>query len=118
MGATKRYLTDARRGEAERDYALCRALRHAWEPIGQGERMPEYGALVCYRCVRCGTLRYDRFSRFTGERISNPSYVWPDGYRDTEGRDSAWWRMNLANYLAREGLLIDVPEPQKKGRKK
>jgi len=77
--------------EAALDYARCRTLRHAWDPIGSGDRRPQFGVLVCLRCVFCGTLRYDKFSPVTGERIDRPQYDYPAGYRG-EKHDQSWWR--------------------------
>lgn len=96
-------------GENDRDYITCHALRHSWDAIGSGDRVPEFGALLCLRCMRCATLRYDRFSRITGERIGSPAYVWPDGYLDTEGHDMDWWRQALGEILYTDGLVVNAP---------
>jgi len=114
----RQHLTPALRGENDADYVTCRTLRHAWEPTGAGDRRPEFGVLVCLRCIRCGTLRYDKFAWQTGERIAPPSYVWPDGYRDAEGHDSAWWRQTWGENVTKTGLAVraDEPEPKPKRR--
>jgi len=88
-------MTQTRRGRNDA-FVTCRALRHAWDPIGAGDRRPDFGTLVCLRCTRCGTLRYDKFSRTTGERISSPQYVHPDGYRDAQRHSMSWWRATWA----------------------
>lgn len=115
---TNPYLTALRRGEANEDFLACRTLRHAWDVIGAGDRRPVFGTLVCLRCVRCGTLRYDRYSRLTGERLESPSYVWPDGYRDSERHNSAWWRAAWAEKVHARGLDVgpeDEDRPRRKG---
>jgi hypothetical protein len=94
-------------------FLACRTLRHSWDviPIPVGGRVPDFGTLVCLRCVRCGTLRYDKFSRLTGERIANPSYVWPDGYRIQGGkrRSHAYWRAAWADTVS-DRFLRDAEE--------
>ena len=111
-----RFLTDARLGEKSDAFTTCRVLKHAWDPIGGGDRRPEFGTLTCLRCVRCGTLRYDKFSRVTGERLAPPNYVWPDGYRDADRHDSSWWRQQWAENLFDRGLSVDAPPPERKKR--
>src|SRR5262245_9644354 len=108
----RRYVTPDLRAENDPDIITCHALRHAWDPIGSGDRMPEFGALLCLRCIRCGTLRYARFARHTGERIGRPSYVYPDQYHDTEGHDPAWWRMSLGDIAAAQRLLVEAPDDE------
>lgn len=92
-------LSRAARQEQAVDFARCRTLRHGWEPIGAGDRRPEFGVLVCLRCIFCGTLRYDKFSPVTGERIGYPSYDWPEGYRG-EHHDLSWWRASWAETIS------------------
>jgi hypothetical protein len=113
-----KFLTDALAGETNDDFVRCRTLKHAWDPIGRGDRRPEWGTMVCLRCVFCGTLRYDRYSRLTGERLGPPAYVWPDGYRDAELHDSAWWRRQWAENIHDRGLDIEpeVVHPAKRKR--
>lgn len=99
---------NGKRSEQAEAFVACRTLRHAWEPIGAGDRIPQFGSLVCLRCIRCSTLRYDRFSRLTGERISTPQYVYPDGYRG-ERHSMAWWRATWAEHIYDLGLTVDAP---------
>jgi hypothetical protein len=107
--ATKAMPPLRRRSKMEA-FVRCRTLRHAWDEIGGGDRRPEFGTLACLRCIFCGTLRYDRYSRITGERLGNPEYVWPDGYRDTEKHDQAWWRQQWAESIYAKRLSIDSEE--------
>jgi hypothetical protein len=104
----------ARKAEVD-TYVECRTLRHAWEAIGPGDRRPEFGALVCLRCWRCGMIRYDKFSRITGDRIGNPQYVQPVGYR-TERRTMASWRAEWADGLTND-LVVNGQENGKRRRK-
>jgi hypothetical protein len=55
-------------------------------------------------------LRYDRISRLTGQRIGNPNYIWPDGYRDAEGHDMNWWRSMWAEDMYVKGLSVDAED--------
>jgi hypothetical protein len=105
-----KHITAHLRAETNHDYVTCHTLRHSWDPIGSGDRRPEFGSLLCLRCERCGTLRYDRFSRITGERIGNPQYIYPDAYRDTEGHDMNWWRQNMAEFLWTDGFSVDADD--------
>lgn len=107
MMAAKRLVSSERRGETNADFIACRTLRHAWDVIGAGDRKPEFGTMVCLRCIRCGTLRYDRYSRISGERLSKPAYVWPDGYRDADGHAQSWWRAAWAENIHERGLDIE-----------
>lgn len=91
-------------------FTTCRTLRHAWEPTATGDRRPKFGTLVTLVCTRCGTLRYDKFSRISGERISAPQYVHPDGYRDSERHPMNWWRAAWAESLYERGLTVDADE--------
>jgi hypothetical protein len=97
-----------RRGELEEAFITCRTLRHSWDAIPTGERRPKFGTLVTLRCTRCGTLRYDKFSRITGERISTPQYVHPDGYRDADRHPMSWWRASWAETVYELGLTVDA----------
>jgi hypothetical protein len=107
---SRRHITPDLRAESDPDAITCHALRHSWDPIGSGDRIPEFGALLCLRCVRCGTLRYDRFSRLTGQRIGTPQYVYPDVYRDTEGHDMDWWRQAMGEVFYAQGLIVDAED--------
>ena len=105
-----KFLTEHLLGESNEDFVRCRTLKHAWDPIGAGERSPLFGTLVCLRCVFCGTLRYDKISRITGERIAAPSYDWPEGYRDAERHNAAWWRQQWAENVYGQGLSVDAED--------
>jgi len=100
-------LTNEQLDEAVESFARCRTLRHAWEPIGGGQRKPAFGELVTYRCVFCGGLRYDKVSRLTGQRIATPQYDMPPGYRQVGKHDSNWWR---ATYLETIAPLVVTAE--------
>ena len=58
-------------------FSECRHLMHAWEHSGwlrpPGELVQE---LVC---LRCGTVRIDRFNVRSFERVGR-SYTYPNGY--------------------------------------
>jgi hypothetical protein len=88
--------------EMRDEFLACRALRHAWEPIGAtpGGRRPQFGELVTLRCIRCGGLRYDKFSRITGERLGKPQYDQAPGYKASESHSFAWWRAAWAETIS------------------
>jgi hypothetical protein len=115
---SRKFVTPHLRAENDPDIITCHALRHAWDAIGAGDRIPEFGSLVCLRCTRCGTLRYDRFSRLTGERISKPDYVYRDEYRDTEGHDTNWWRQAMGEIFYGRGLVVDGADEVSKRRRR
>lgn len=100
--------------EMNADFIRCRTLRHAWEPIGGGQRKPAFGDLVTLRCIFCGSLRYDKFSRITGARIAKPQYDHAPGYREVGKHDGDWWRAAWAETIT--DLLVQ-PEPESKGKK-
>jgi len=103
--------------EAAESFARCRSLRHGWEPIGGGQRKPQFGDLVTYRCVFCGGLRYDKVSRLTGQRIASPQYDMPPGYRASEKHDSNWWRATYLETIS--DLLVGADDnvtPIRKGK--
>lgn len=93
-------LTPELRGEAIAAYQRCRALRsHAWDPI-PSDYTPLYGEAYQLRCLSCGTVRTDIFSRHSGERIGRPVYDYPPDYRDADSHPQAWWRATWADTLA------------------
>lgn len=92
--------------QAIADAARCKGMRyHRFDPIDTPtwKEAPSFGSLITYRCETCGTLRFDKVSRLTGERISTPQYVQPQWYRDalvsTRGHDAAWWRARFYDGL-------------------
>jgi hypothetical protein len=91
------HLTDQALDAAIIDAAECKASRrHRFDPVGPvpGQPRPQFGSLITYRCERCGTLRFDKVSRLTGERIAPPHYYSPEWYlaADADRNDTAWWR--------------------------
>ena len=83
--------------------------RHMLEPIAPplGTPRPEFGSILVQRCVYCGTLRYDKVSRLTGERISPPTYDKPPWYDQAleERHDTAWWRATWFDTLGADFFL-------------
>lgn len=86
-------------------YVRCRTLAHAWDDV-PSPRRPPWGVLMALRCVRCGTIREDIVNRFDGELMSR-NYVYPEGYRDSDGLDRKGWRVA---YLDAQR----VPRPRRK----
>ena len=74
------------------EYVQCRLLIHAWDEIPMDDLGPKkwrYSqrstAIFLFRCVRCGTKRYDVYSRVTGDLIDR-AYRAPEGYALPKGR--------------------------------
>ena len=92
------------------DAARCiSARRHMLEPIPipPDAPRPTFGALMASRCVQCGTLRYDKVSRLTGQRLAAPEYDHPAAYRAAldERHDGNWWRATYWETLGPEFFL-------------
>jgi len=103
--------------EVRPDFARCRVLRHRWEPAG--EHKVDGSKLIVLRCDSCGTFRYDRWNTRTGVRWGNPTYAYPEGYKDSEpGHDAEWWRKSFAEHLYRDGVIKDRPSADTRKRAK
>jgi len=76
--------------ELATEYIECRALLHAWDEIpydGDGPRAwkpTRSVAILLFRCVRCGTKRYDIWSNVTGDLVDR-AYRTPEGYSLPKG---------------------------------
>ena len=69
----------------------CRTLLHAWEQLPYDGGAPKRWAhatrsttVLEFRCLRCGTLRYDVWSNVTGDLVER-AYRTPEGYSLPEG---------------------------------
>lgn len=73
------------------EYVECRALLHAWEDLPYDGEAPPFWRLtrsvviLLFRCTRCGTKRYDVWSRVTGDLVDRV-YRTPEGYSLPKGR--------------------------------
>ena len=74
------------------EYVQCRLLIHAWSEIpldNDGPRKWRYSERstksFLFRCDRCGTKRYDVYSRVTGDLVDR-AYRAPEGYALPKGR--------------------------------
>lgn len=72
------------------EYARCRTLGHAWDPIPVTEP-PSYGLALDLRCIQCFTVRRDIVSRSSYALLSR-RYTYPDHYKDTEHHTRQDWR--------------------------
>ena len=72
-------------------FTQCRGpIRHRWEAIGPivgRQRRTSFGTEATFRCEVCGTVKIYLLSRLTGDVISSPQYIHPDGYK-TDRHDS------------------------------
>ena len=72
------------------EYVECRALLHAWEDIPLDDDGPRKWKntrstlILCFRCERCGTKRYDIWSRVTGDLVDR-AYRTVEGYSLPKG---------------------------------
>ena len=73
------------------EFIECRTLIHAWEEIpydGQGPRhwnITRSTVPILFRCLRCGTLRYEFWSSITGDLLHRV-YRTPEGYSLPKGK--------------------------------
>lgn len=67
------------------DFLICRVRRHRWSPIqddgGVGRSYKESNtvARVAGRCDRCTTIRYEAWSKITGDLLFS-HFKYPKGY--------------------------------------
>jgi len=73
------------------EWIECRALLHAWEEVPYDGLAPQRWraatrstAVLEFRCTRCGTKRYDVWSRVTGDLVER-TYHTPEGYALPKG---------------------------------
>jgi hypothetical protein len=83
-------MTDDLRGQ-ERQWIECRTLLHAWEQIPNDGEAParwrtatRSTTILLFRCLRCGTKRYDVWSNVTGDLVER-AYRTPEGYSLPKG---------------------------------
>ena len=69
----------------------CRTLLHAWEGIPYDGEAPRRWrtatrstTIMLFRCLRCGTKRYDVWSNVTGDLVER-AYRTPEGYSLPKG---------------------------------
>lgn len=83
--------------------------RHTLEPIPTpvGAPRPTFGSLLAQRCVHCGTVRYDKVSRLTGQTLSTPVYDRPPWYEQAleQRQEPSWWRARFWDTLGPEFFL-------------
>jgi hypothetical protein len=100
--------------ELQDAFVECRVMRHRWDRIqDDGGVRRDYVesktvARVCKRCERCGTIRYEAWSRLTGE-ILFVNYKYPQQY-SVSGSHVKPWEVRM-EYLDR----LD-PQPTRKRR--
>jgi hypothetical protein len=114
--------------EAVIEASRCVASRrHMLEPIDPppGAPRPTFGSLLAQRCLHCGTVRYDKVSRLTGQVLAPPTYDRAPWYEDAllrgreQGADPAWWRARYWETLdASMFLEPEVVVPLKRRAKK
>lgn len=81
-----------------------RSLGHVWEsfePMSQMKTL--FGIPDHFRCVNCGTVKYEIISRFTGERLARTRYIHPTTYArgaDVPGPDAL--RKEYVNLLDKQ----------------
>jgi hypothetical protein len=83
-------MSDDLRG-LERQWVECRTLLHAWEQIPYDGEAPRRWrtatrstTILLFRCLRCGTMRYDVWSNVTGDLVER-AYRTPEGYSLPKG---------------------------------
>lgn len=82
-------MTDDLRGQ-EFTWIKCRTLLHAWDDLPyDGDAPRKWRAtrsttILLFRCLRCGTKRYDVWSNVTGDLVER-AYRTPEGYSLPKG---------------------------------
>jgi hypothetical protein len=78
--------------DLEWEYVECRTLLHAWDEISYDGQAPvrwrtatRSTVVLQFRCIRCGTIRYDVWSKVTGDLIER-TYHTPEGYALPKGK--------------------------------
>jgi hypothetical protein len=92
----------------------CRTLLHAWERIPDDGGAPRRWrtatrstAILLFRCLRCGTKRYDVWSRVTGDLVER-AYRTPEGYSLPKGAGAKV--LVRREYLRRERQQAQQPK--------
>jgi hypothetical protein len=74
------------------EWIECRTLLHAWEEIPYDDEAPHRWRqatrstiVLQFRCLRCGTIRYDVWSRVIGDLVER-AYRTPEGYSLPKGK--------------------------------
>jgi hypothetical protein len=96
-------------------YVECRALLHAWEELPYDGEAPHRWrtatrstVVLLFRCWRCGTKRYDVWSRVTGDLVER-AYRTPEGYSLPKGKGR--------KVLVRRAYLGRINRPSPNGKK-
>jgi hypothetical protein len=66
-------------GDLPREYAQCRAYRHAWRPTTVEVLPRKAGYIQGLACIRCGAQRTYQIDRY-GYIVKRNHYVYPEGY--------------------------------------
>ena len=92
-------------------YVACRGpVRHRWDAVGPipgRRRTATFGVQVTFRCENCGTLRFDTYSRLTGDLLRR-NYDHPDDYK-TDAMPMTHWRTEWMDSID-NGLMVDLDE--------
>jgi hypothetical protein len=83
-------------------YTHCRTLGHSWLRTKEHDWTPDFGFPIVFLCSQCGMLRFESWSRVTGELLMR-RYARPVGYTlaKDERMKRATWRVI---FLDKEGL--------------
>jgi hypothetical protein len=83
-------MTDGLRDQYS-EWIECRTLLHAWENVPYNGEAPRRWrtatrstTILQFRCLRCGTIRYDVWSNVTGDLVER-AYRTPEGYSLPKG---------------------------------
>jgi hypothetical protein len=96
----------------------CRTLLHAWENVPYNGEAPRRWrtatrstTIMQFRCLRCGTIRYDVWSNVTGDLVER-AYRTPEGYALPKGEGAKV--LVRREYLRRQRQA--APKARPKGR--
>lgn len=99
----------------------CRTLLHAWEQIPNDGLAParwrtttRSTTILLFRCLRCGTKRYDVWSNVTGDLIER-AYRTPEGYSLPKGAGAKV--LVRKEYLRRQRQPTQRQQPKRRLRR-
>jgi hypothetical protein len=99
--------------EARKVAAQCKAMRHFMQPESGSGWTPAFGYGIAFRCVNCGTWRFDTRSTITNELLVR-SYDASPVYKDMDTQPHAAWMGEYIGYLDTDEVARDPEAPAHK----
>jgi hypothetical protein len=99
--------------EARRVAAQCKAMRHFMLPESGSGWVPAFGYGITFRCVNCGTWRFDTRSTITNQLLTRHYDASPE-YKDLDTQPHAAWIGEYIGYLSDDEVTRDPDSPSHK----